>query len=109
MARIVGCTRPCGLDLPQGRRDLRHGRVAPSRRRRSELRFPAPRFAQGLLDPRCDASRPVAILSDDSIEAALPGLAAMHAALVWPFLARHPHARAIRLARRARGAAGRTT
>ncbi|HEY0883951.1 MAG TPA: AMP-binding protein, partial [Ramlibacter sp.] len=36
------------------------------------------RIAQGLLDARFDAGRPVVILSDNSIEAALLGLAAMH-------------------------------
>ncbi|HWI81397.1 MAG TPA: feruloyl-CoA synthase [Ramlibacter sp.] len=36
------------------------------------------RIAQGLLDARFDPGRPVVILSDNSIEAALLGLAAMH-------------------------------
>ncbi len=41
------------------------------------------RIAQGLIDARLPAGKPVVILSDNSIEAALLGLAAMHVGRPW--------------------------
>jgi feruloyl-CoA synthase len=43
-----------------------------------EVRTQVGRIAQGLLDAQLPAARPVVILSDNAIEAALLGLAAMH-------------------------------
>ena len=41
------------------------------------------RIAQGLIDARLPAGKPVVVLSDNSIEAALLGLAAMHVGRPW--------------------------
>ena len=41
------------------------------------------RIAQGLIDARLPAGRPVVVLSDNSIESALLGLAAMHVGRPW--------------------------